>query len=302
MEGLASRKALDKALAITIVKDWYEALSKSDQQAAKKLFSRIGTVLKDRPEDEREMYRHVILAFERLRLHDALDEVDNLPDDADIVGYERVFGGLDEIEAVQYGQIAKGRIAIITKFKDLVPGAQEKVIQEYLFEHLWLLHPSWERPTTSAHMEKTITKDLRKVRLTKEEAAGRIDIRYATAAGKHIIVELKKADVIVDVFTLGKQLSKYREAMLKTLREQFSIENPEVELIAVLGKRPSGPTNLSEVEDVLRPLNARWVPYNQLIDEALGSYQDYLDANERLSKLQAVLDKLDEPLVAPNGV
>jgi hypothetical protein len=295
-------KALDKALAITIVKDWYEALSTSDQRAAKKLFGRIGTVLKDRPEDEREMYRHIILAFERLRLHDALDEVDNLPDDADIVGYEKVFGGLDEIEAVQYGQIAKGRLAIITKFKGLVPGAQEKVIQEYLFEHLWLLHPSWERPTTSTHMEKTVSKDLRKVKLTKEEKAGRIDIRYATAAGKHIVVELKKADVIVDVFTLGRQLSKYREAMLKTLREQFSIENPEVELIAVLGKRPSGPTNLSEVEGVLRPLNARWVTYNQLIDEALGSYQDYLDANERLSKLQAVLDKLDESLVAPSGV
>jgi hypothetical protein len=136
---------------------------------------------------------------------------------------------------------------------------QEKVIQEYLFEYLWLLHPSWERPTTSTHMEKTVTKDLRKVKLTKEETAGRIDIRYATAAGKHIVVELKKADVIVDVFTLGRQLSKYREAMLKTLREQFSIENPEVELIAVLGKRPAGPTNLSEVEGVLRPLNARWV-------------------------------------------
>ena len=37
--------------------------------------------------------------FERLRLRDALDEIDNLPDDADIVGYEKVFGGLDEIEA-----------------------------------------------------------------------------------------------------------------------------------------------------------------------------------------------------------
>ncbi len=49
---------------------------------------------------------------------------------------------------------------------------------------------------------------------------------------------------------------------------------------------------------MLRPLNARWVTYDQLIDEALGSYQDYLDANERVSKLQAILDKLDDPITA----
>lgn len=289
-------KALDKALAIDVVKEWYDQLATGDRAAAKKLFGRIGTVLKDRPEDETEMYRHVIIAFERLRLRDALGQIDELPDDADVAAYESVFGGLDDIEAVQYGQIARGRLAIIEKFKDLIPEAQEKVIQEYLFDHLWLLHPSWERPTTSVHMEETVTKELEKVQLTKEEAEGRIDIRYATAAGKHIVVELKKADVTVDVFTLARQLSKYREAMLKVLVQQFQIQNPEVELIAVLGKRPTGPSDPAVLEATLRPYNARWVTYNQLIDEALASYQDYLDANERVSKLQAVLDKLDQPL------
>lgn len=294
-------KALDKALAITVVKDWYDALAPENQRAAKKLFGRIGTVMKERPDDEREIYRHVIMAFERLRLSDALDEIDNLPDDADIVGYEKVFGGLDEIEKVEYGQIARGRLAIIKKFKDLVPAAQEKVIQAFLFEYLWLLHPSWERPTTSGHMEETVTKDLKKVKLTQEEKKGRVDIRYATAAGKHIVVELKKADVRVNVFTLAAQLSKYREAMIKTLQQQFSIEHPEIELIGVLGTRPSGPTDPATLEGVLRPLNARWVTYNQLIDEALESYKDYIDANERVSKLQVILDKLDEPLLLPPG-
>lgn len=142
-------------------------------------------------------------------------------------------------------------------------------------------------------MEETITKELEKVKLTKEEAEGRIDIRYATAAGKHVVVELKKADVTVNVYTLASQLNKYREAMLKTLAQQFQIESPEVELIAVLGKSPSGPSDPAVREGTLRQLNARWVTYNQLIDEALGSYRDYLDANERLSKLQAILDKLD---------
>lgn len=289
-----AKNALGKALALTAVKEWYDALPKGDQHAAEKLFGRIGSVLKERPEDEREMYRHVILAFERLRLRDALDEIDRLPEDGDPAFYETVFGGLDDIEIVQYGQIARGRLAIIQKFRGLAPSAREKVIQEYLFKHLWLLHPSWERPTTSTHMEERVTKDLKKVKLTEEEAQGRIDIRYATAAGKHIVIELKKADVSVSVFTLAEQLSKYREAMIKTLQQQFAIEHPEVELVAVLGSRPSGPSDPAALEGVLRPLNARWVTYDQLIDEALGSYQDYLQANEQVSKLQAILDKLDE--------
>jgi hypothetical protein len=288
-----NKVALGKALALDAVSEWYVRLSKADQKAAEQLFGRIGAVLKERPEDERELYRHVIVAFERLRLRDALDQVGSLPEDADIVAYERVFGGLDEVEKVEYGQIARGRLAIITKFKELVPAAREKVIQQYLFKNLWLLHPSWERPTTSAHMEETVAKQLKAVTLSEEEAAGRIDIRYATAAGKHIVVELKKADVRVSVFALAQQLSKYREAMLKTLEERFGIRNPEVELIAVLGSPPSGPSDPATREQIIRPLNARWVTYDQLIDEALGSYQDYLDANKRVSELQAILDRLE---------
>jgi ABC-type branched-subunit amino acid transport system substrate-binding protein len=40
-------------------------------------------------------------------------------------------------------------------------------------------------------------KEFEKVRLTNEEKRARVDIRYKTAAGKHIIIELKKYDAVV---------------------------------------------------------------------------------------------------------
>jgi hypothetical protein len=43
----------------------------------------------------------------------------------------------------------------------------------------------------------------------------------------------------------------------------------------------------------LADVDGRFVLYKQLIDESLAAYQDYLEANQRASKLNAILAKLD---------
>ena len=49
--------------------------------------------------------------------------------------------GLDELEATLYYQIIKERIEIIKKFQQITDDdMREKVIQEYLFNHLWGLY------------------------------------------------------------------------------------------------------------------------------------------------------------------
>jgi len=66
----------------------YETLAGADDKAAaKKLFGRIGTVMRDR------------VAFETLRVRRALSAIDELPEDADIADFEKVFGDLDQVEA-----------------------------------------------------------------------------------------------------------------------------------------------------------------------------------------------------------
>ena len=68
------------------------------------------------------------------------------------------------------------------------------MIQYYLFDHLWLLHPSWERASTNQRIEEQVAKEFEQLdtKLTPEEKKGRVDIRYRTAASKNIIIELKK--------------------------------------------------------------------------------------------------------------
>jgi len=48
----------------------------------------------------------------------------------------------------------------IREFQAIVDeDAQERVLQKYLFYHLWLLDPAWERATESALMETRLIEE-----------------------------------------------------------------------------------------------------------------------------------------------
>ena len=293
---LRNTRSLDDALQYPGVKEWYaQVQSEDDRKAAKKLFGRIGTVMRDREVDRIELYRHTILAFETLRIRRALSAIEQLPDGADIVLFQKVFGGLDELEAAEYHKIAKARLEVIERFRAVAPVEQEKIVQKYLFDHLWLLHPSWERPTTNKHIEQAVQKEWGDLdaNLSDDERKGRVDIRYTTAAGKHIIVELKKASVSINLFRIAEQMEKYRGALEKVLRRHFPEEaDPNIEVVGIVGQIPDSPS-AERQRDLLRAINGRMLTYDKLIEEALDSYRDYLEADERVNRLNEILDKLE---------
>jgi hypothetical protein len=292
--------ALDDALNDPGVREWYDSLSGADDKsAAKKLFGRIGTVMRERESERDELYRHTILAFETLRVRRALSAIDELPDEPDLADFQKVFGGLDEVEQAEYYRIAKGRLDVIERFRKITPDQKEKVIQQFLFDHLWLLHPSWERPTANKQIEQAVQTEWDKIdaKLTPEEKAGRVDIRYTTAAGKHIIVELKKSSVTVNVWDLGKQMDKYRGALRKVLTTKFGDTDPNIEVVALVGKIPQTPSP-EQQHQLLQSINGRMITYDTLIQEALDSYKDYLEADERISRLNHILEQVGATVVA----
>ena len=130
---------------------------------------------------------------------------------------------MDELEAVHYWHITKTRVEVLKTFENIVPTAKEKLIQTHVFDHLWLLDPSWERASTDARMEQAVTTEWKRLdaSLTPEEKAARIDIRYRTAAGKNIIIELKKYQRTVKLTELLDQIEKYRRALEKCLENNL---------------------------------------------------------------------------------
>ena len=83
--------------------------------------------------------------------------------------------------------------------------------KDHLYAHLWLLDPSWERATATARMEQRIKTALDGVydSLTEEQKSARLDIYYSTTGNKHVIIELKRAERVLDTTDLFAQVSKY---------------------------------------------------------------------------------------------
>lgn len=285
-----------KARRYPSIDKWFKTLGDdSDRRIAENLFARIGALPLEDEGDRKELYKHGILAFERLRISDLLDELDQLGE-GDVDRLLPVFSKIDDIEAVLYAQIARSRLDVIQKLTDLVDSdAKERAIQVHLFNHLWLLSSSWERPTSHPQMEKRVDKALGVVAkaLGGKEKLQRLDIAYKTPPGTHLVIELKRYSANTKSYDLIAQMTRYRTAVRKVLVEHFPNDDPDVEIIAVVGRRPTDQP-WEEFRQQLQAIRSSVVTYDELIEGALDDYRDYLDADERISALTELFESLDE--------
>ena len=301
--ALRLEKGKERALTYPTVRRWYERLGPDHKKTAERLFGKIESLTLPDLETKKELYRSTMLAFEKLALKDMLSALESLESHQDFETLARLISGVDELEAANYYEVVKGRLSVIAGFQEIVPGELEKVLQKYIFDHLWLLHPSWERAASNFRIEETVTSEFGRIdaNLTEDEKAGRIDIRYKTAAGKHIIIELKKADRSVQIHDLLKQLSKYRDALKKCLETRFPEEPTHIEVITILGTPPTPRDNERENRRLLWEMGARYVTYDQLILEAQRSYSEYLEREKEVSELIEIVEGLDVDFAPENS-
>ena len=72
------------------------------------------------------------------------------------------------------------------------------------------------------------------------------------------------------------------------LKTKFDDNDPNIEVVALVGKIPQTPSP-EQQQQLLRSINGRMITYDTLIQEALDSYKDYLEADERVSRLNTIL-------------
>ncbi len=279
-----------------ILKEWYGTLQGDNRTYARQLFGKIESLKITDSKSKIELYKASILAFEKLALANTLSVLNSLETTTDFEVLKALFGGIDDIEAAHYYQIVKGRIQVLKMFEEIVPESKEQIIQTYIFDHLWLLDASWERAAANHRVEQSVTKEFAKIDagLSDEEKSGRIDIRYRSAAGKHIIIELKKYDKKVNVYDLMEQVNKYQTALEKCLNAVEPHQRHVVESICIIGSPPSPTDRPQMVEDSLRAARSRFILYDTLIAQTYDSYKDYLEAQKKISSLISLIDRLDE--------
>ncbi len=292
---LKDEEGAKKAAEIPAIKEWYESLKGDTKTSAKKLFGRINQIATD--EDHRKtLYKHGVLAFEHLHHKEKLNELEQL----DINNLEvavKLFSELDDIEASWYYQITEGRLDVIRKLSDDIDeDVLEKIIQEHIYTHLWLLDPSWDMATETPTLEQSVTTTFEKIsdKLSEEEKRGRLDIRYKKTSGKHVIIELKRGSVRISSFRLMEQVDKYIRALRKQLRE--ANEDGSVEAICLVGKGLSDwedTETRQESEKALEAKHIRVVTYQQLIRDAEASYRHYLEKSKDKGRIQKILDEIE---------
>ncbi len=289
------KEAERKAKEIPAIKEWFSELKGDERTTARKLFRRINVIATDE-QHRKTLYKHGVLAFEHLHHKKKLNELDRL----DIQNLEtavQLFSELDDIEASWYYQITKTRLDVIRKLKEHVDeDALEKVIQEHIYSHLWLLDPSWDRATETPSMEESVKIAFDEVseKARKTEKRGRVDIRYKKSSGKHIIIELKRASVRTKTSDLLDQTDRYIEALEREIA--LARDPGPIETICLVGTRLKDWNTLKREEEskqILETKNIRVITYQQLIGDAEVSYQNYIEKSKRKGRISKLLDEID---------
>ena len=274
--------------------EWLESLPEGFRKSAENLIAELGTLPVDQDEDRKLMYRHGILAFERMKLRGSAEELAAHVHDIDKL--LAILADRDSLEASLYRDIVKSRLDAIKDFQGITDNnAKESVLQKYLFDHLWLLDPAWERATASEVMERRLTTDgVLTQDMTEKEKLGRVDIAYRTMAGKHIIVELKRVKRKMKLLELQEQGQTYVDKLKKILLAQGDA-TPNIEVVFVLGKsideEGSNPERLKSSMTAISP-GSRIVHYDSLIRGAQEAYSEFLKKSKQLDKLEKIVDRI----------
>jgi hypothetical protein len=293
-----------QALLDPTVKAWFSGLGRDTKMKAERLFGKINQMTVDDEAERRVLFSHCVLAFETLRYKDSLDALDGL-EAMDLAVVAELFKNAEDIEAAMYHQIVTQRLKIIeTLDAHIGNDALERVLQEHLFDHLWLLDPSWERATDRT-MEEKVGKAFKAIddRLTPEQRSSRIDIRYKRVAGTHVIVELKRHSVSVKTTELVDQVSKYRNALEEYL--QFSNVEEPVEVVCVVGRGLGDWANARDKErslGTLRVQNMRVVTYEELLKNSRAAYGEFLDKCQSPGIVETSVKRPGVPVAAGGSV
>lgn len=288
------------AAAVPAVSAWLQNLQGDTKKKAERWIGRLNTIRSADESDKKELLKASILAFESYRRKEELDRLENIKDE-NLEQILDIFQTIDDLELSYYGQIVKLRIGVICTLKDkLKENDKELVLRDYIFDHLWLIDPGWERTKGSEHAETLLKEFLKKNTdaLKGAEKKARIDIGYRTTGGKHVIVELKRASVAVPLDDLTKQIRKYRDGAKKIL-EKTSFKDWPIEIICLVGKPPpewndSSGTGRQGVIDSLKAVDARLVFYDELLTNAQQAYRDYLEEHVKMDKLWEVFKSIDD--------
>ena len=287
------KKGLEQALSSNPhIRQWYDGLRPhSLKDSAKRVFATIDKASVDEAHKQ-QLYADGILAFETLKMSHALDRLEKV-DAEHLDSFLEYLADVDSIEAARYFEIVQERLDVIRRFHgEVAEDVLERILQEYIFDHLWLFDPSWERATSHKHMEERLQAVVGGV---STDSTVRVDIRYRRISGAHVIIELKRASRVLNKTEIEAQIRKYIDALRQEIEKNPNEARYPIEAVCLVGKLPRGWDNVETRkldEEGLRPYGIRVMTYQELIDNSIAAYSKFVDASESVGRLRELIDKI----------
>ncbi len=292
---LKMRRALETALESNPhVKQWYDNLRPTSlKKRAKNVFRGIDLANMD-DEHKHDFYATAVLAFERLKLEHALDQIDEI-DDSNMETFLKWLADMDAVEATQYLEIVRYRLSVINELQDKVlRDDYERELRDYIFEHLWLLDPAWERATEYENMEERLQNAVERVNIRGRETV-QPDVRYRRISSAHVIIELKRASVRLRKTAIEDQLNDYIAAVREEIQKDEDERRYPIEAICLLGKLPIGwdnPDVRTRDERSLREYGIRVLTFDEMVNRAHSAYSKFAQARAPVNELRQTIEAI----------
>lgn len=125
----------------------------------------------------------------------------------------------------------------------------------------------------------------------EDEAAGRVDLKTVRAAGKHILIDLKRPDYEPTRDELQSQAEQYRESLETMLRKQGQAGS-STEVVIVVGQLPENddgrrPRRSMDLED------ARVLQYENMLEKTREMYESYIDNRTGAGRVSRLIDEIE---------
>lgn len=286
---LKGESGLQDALKTQEIKEWYDQLDALYQNQAKKIFGFINKLSFDNSEDKKLLYKHSIVAFESLKLTQKyLDINDN---DENLMNiFPQMFRTVNDYSSIQYYLIVDKRLNVIQKLQECVDSSEkEKVLQNILFENLWLIDPVGEVLPGTPRNEEIIKKILNNYTgLSDEVKNSRTDITFQTINKKNVIIELKKAERKLKSGDLFAQIMKYKIGVEEHLKQNEDMNT--ISIVLVLGDYPADHDfYIKQFETA----NAKILTYDNIIIQAQHAYAEFLTSRKGTDRLAKIISSID---------
>ena len=288
---LRNEQGSEEARKSPVIDMWYESLSPDNREEAQKLFGKINQMAVNDEEDRKELFKYGVLAFEDLKYKENLEQLE-ATSASELGEVSRILDDLEDLDATRFHQTVTQRLQVIEKLQQqLEEDALETVLQEHLGEHPWLLDPSWERAAGTDRMEEWMRVDYLE---EEDEAAGRLDLKCVRAAGKHILIDLKRPDYEPTLSELQSQAADYRESLETMLRKQGRAGGA-TEVVIVVGHLPD-PEDDDRSRRSRRTLDledGRVLQYDNMLAETRELYESYIENRTGAGRVSRLIDEIE---------